>query len=87
MKNLSISSDLNEKLFDIKNENDIIFKITSYFPLKSDEKQEIMKSIEKSTDSTVEFKSIFSDDVSDDEWNNSKKQIIKKFQDELMKID
>lgn len=87
MKNLSISSDLKEKLFDIKNENDIIIKITSYFPLKSDEKQEIMNSIERSPDSTVEFKSIFSDDVSDDEWNNSKKQIIKKFQDELMKID
>ena len=87
MKKFKISSNLEEKIFDIKSDGDIILKITSYFPLKSEEKQVIQKSLEKFQSSNIDFKSIFSDEVSDQEWSNSKKQIIKKFQDELMEID
>ena len=87
MKKFKISSNLEEKIFDIKSDGDIILKITSYFPLKSEEQQVIQKSLEKFQSSNIDFKSIFSDEVSDQEWSNSKKQIIKKFQDELMEID
>ena len=34
-----------------------------------------------------EFHSIFSDHVSEQEWNKSKAQIIKRFRDELFDID
>lgn len=33
------------------------------------------------------FHSIFSDHISEQEWNKSKTQIIKRFQDELFDID
>jgi len=34
-----------------------------------------------------EFHSIFSDNVTDDEWNKTKNQIKKRFQNELFDID
>ena len=87
MKKLDISSDLEEKIYDLKNDGNQILKITTYFPLKSEDKQEILKSIEKIQNTSVDFKSIFSDDITDQDWICSKEQIKKKFHDELMKID
>jgi hypothetical protein len=55
--------------------------------LNSEEKQEILKEMDQTKKSPVEFKSIFSDEISQQEWLNSKEQIKKRFRDELMKID
>ena len=87
MKKLSISPDLEEKIYDLKFDENGISKITSYFPLNNVERQEILKTIEKNNESSVDFKSIFSDQISNEEWNKSKEQIKKKFQDELVEID
>jgi len=88
LKNLAISSDLQEKIYDVKRDsNENIVKITTYFPLNSQEKQKILASVEKTKRSKINFKSIFSDEISEQEWVKSKGQIKKKFQDELMEID
>lgn len=87
MKKISISADLEEKIYDLKiNGNEILSKITTYFPLNIKEKQEILKAL-NSKEKSVVFKSIFSDKVSEEEWNKTKEQIKKKFQDELLDID
>jgi len=88
MKKLSILPELEEKIYDLKIEADVgLSHITTYFPLSSEEKQEILKEMDQTKKSPVEFKSIFSDDISQQEWLNSKEQIKKRFRDELMKID
>ena len=88
MKKLSISEDLEEKIYDLQvMETNIVSKITTYFPLNQKEKQEILNAIDPTKKSSVDFKSIFSDEISTQEWFNSKEQIKKKFQDELMEID
>lgn len=88
MKKLLLSSELEEKIFDLTvDEDGVLFKILTYFPLDHLEKQEILRSVGKTTENSIKFKSIFSDEISDKEWNNSKKQIRKKFQDELVDID
>ena len=50
------------------------------------EKQAILNLIDDSK-SFDGFHSIFSDHISKKEWNKSKSQIIKRFQDELFDID
>ena len=88
MKKLSILPELEEKIYDLKIEGDAgLSQITTYFPLNSEEKQEILKEMEQTKKSPVEFKSIFLDEISPQEWNNSKEQIKKRFREELMKID
>ena len=88
MKKIEISPDLREKIYDFNSDNkDQIITITSFFPLKLGEKQEITNSLDKIKDTHVNFKSIFSDDISEQEWMKNKEQIKKKFQDELMGID
>ena len=88
MKKLSISEDLEEKIYDLQiTGTNIVSKIITYFPLNQKEKQEILKAIDQTKKSSVDFKSIFSDEISTQEWLNSKEQIKKKFQDELMEID
>lgn len=73
MKKSPISSDLEEKIYDLKiNGNGILSKITSYFPLNATEKQEILKAIGTPKKSSVYFKSIFSDKISEQEWSTSK---------------
>ncbi len=84
MAKLILPSHLEDKIFEIKYFDDNIFKITSYFPLSDSEKQEI-KSIMNIDFSG--FHSIFSDNISDDEWNRTKEQIKKRFNDELFEID
>ena len=88
MKNSSLSSYLEEKIYDLKFDgNENLSKIITYFPLTQKEKQEILGTVEKTNEFPIEFKSIFSDEISDQEWNHSKEQIRKKFQDELVNID
>ena len=86
MKKLEISSGLQEKIYDLQSTNAEILKITTYFPLSHKEKLEVLESAEK-INSIVDFKSIFSDMISETEWIKTKERIKKKFQDELMNID
>ena len=78
MKNSSLSSDLEEKIYDQKFDgHGNLSKIITYFPLTLKEKQEILGTIEKTKEFPIKFKSIFSDEISDQEWNHSKEQIKK----------
>ncbi|MCV0412313.1 MAG: hypothetical protein K5782_04835 [Nitrosarchaeum sp.] len=79
---MDLSENLREKIYDIKESQNNFLKIVSYFPLSEDEKQSILKKTRH-----VDFRSIFSDHVSEEEWNKTKHQIIKRFQNELFDID
>ncbi|MCJ8307107.1 MAG: hypothetical protein HRU07_08690 [Nitrosopumilus sp.] len=77
---------LKDKLYEIKfDSNNIVSKIVSYFVLSEQEKQTISSLIKN--EFFDEFYSIFSDNVTDEEWNKTKDQIRKKFNDELLDID
>jgi len=81
-----IPLELTDKIFQIKfNSEHTIEKITSYFPLTEQECM-IINSISKQ-DHFSNFNSIFSDTVTDEEWNKTKDQIKQKFQSELFDID
>ena len=83
---LNISSNLKEKIFDLKvNSDGKIIKVVSYFPLSVKERQMVLTAIDNNLFDN--FSSIFSDTVTDDEWNSTKEQIKKKFHDELFNID
>jgi len=87
MNSLNLPVSLKEKIYQIKpNSQNDFFKIVSYFPLSEVEKQTIVNLMgdSKFLDG---FYSIFSDHISEKEWNESKSQIIKRFQDELFDID
>ena len=86
MKTLDIPSEIEDKIFEIKiNSDESIFKIISYFPLSSPERQTLTSLMDQPNFS--EFHSIFTDNVTDDEWNKTKDQIKKRFQNELFDID
>jgi hypothetical protein len=86
MNHLNLPVNLKEKIYQIKKDSQNDFsKIVSYFPLTEDEKQ-MIATLDNSK-SFYEFHSIFSDHISEQEWNKSKAQIIKRFQDELFDID
>ncbi|WP_316505730.1 hypothetical protein [Nitrosopumilus sp.] len=78
---------LEDKIFEIQFEagNHILSKIVSYFPLTDLERQEILALM--NDESFDAFRSIFSDVISEDEWNRTKEQIKKKFQSDLFDID
>jgi hypothetical protein len=78
------SASLNDKIFEIKSESGNISKVISYFPFSEKERMEIKKILGDDFDS---FGSIFTDVVSDEEWEKTKVQIKKKFNDELFHID
>ncbi|MHA7733652.1 hypothetical protein [Nitrosopumilus sp. S6] len=84
MKKLTLPPYLEDKIFEIKYSDDTVFKITSYFPLADSEKQEIRSILNMDFSG---FYSIFTDKVSDEEWNRTKDQIKKRFNDELFGID
>ncbi|ABX12604.1 hypothetical protein Nmar_0708 [Nitrosopumilus maritimus SCM1] len=75
---------LEDKIFEIKYDSNTVSKITSYFPFSDSEKQEITSIVNVDF---LEFHSIFTDTVSDEEWNRTKDQIKKRFNDELFNID
>lgn len=81
MDNLNLPTPIKEKIFQIDSQNNLL-KIVSYFPLSEYEKQIFLDNYK-----FVEFHSIFSDHVSEEEWNKTKHQIIRRFQDELFDID
>ena len=87
MKNLNLPANLKDKIYQINvNSQNDFSKIVSYFPLSADEKQLIVTLMNNSK-SFDGFSSIFSDHISEQEWDKSKVQIIKRFQDELFDID
>jgi len=84
MSKIILPSNLEDKIFEIKYDSGAISKITSYFPLSDSEKQKIVSI------TNVDFSgfySIFTDTVSEEEWNRTKDQIKKRFNDELFGID
>jgi len=86
MKVSDVPLELTDKIFQIKfNSDQSVEKITSYFPLSENER--LMINSISGQDSFSNFKSIFSDTVSDEEWNKTKEQIKKRFQNELFDID
>ena len=81
-----IPLELTDKIFQIKfNPDQSIEKITSYFPLSEQDRQ-MINSI-SGQDVFSNFNSIFSDTVTDEEWDKTKEQIKKLFQSELFDID
>ena len=81
-----IPLNLTDKIFQIKfNSDHSIGKIISYFPLTPKERS-MLNSI-SGQDDFSNFHSIFSDTVTDDEWDKTKEQIKKRFQNELFDID
>ena len=81
-----IPLNLTDKIFQIKfNSDHLIEKIISYFPLTS-KVRSLLNSI-SGQDDFSNFHSIFSDTVTDDEWDKTKEQIKKRFQNELFDID
>ena len=81
-----IPLELTDKIFQIKfNPDQTIEKITSYFPL-SEQECLLINSI-SGQDVFSNFNSIFSDTITDEEWNKTKEQIKKRFQSELFDID
>jgi len=86
VKTLEIPYDIKDKIFEIKlNSDKSIFKIISYFPLSELERKTLISLLNRPNFS--EFHSIFTDTVTDDEWNKTKNQIKKRFQNELFDID
>ena len=86
MKIIDIPSEVEDKIFEIKlNSDKSIFKIISYFPLSELERKTIVSLLNH--DNFSEFHSIFTDIISNDEWNKTKNQIKKRFQNELFDID
>ena len=86
MEILDIPLELTDKIFQIKfNPEQSIEKIISYFPLSEQERLMINSISGQNTFSN--FNSIFSDTVTDEEWNKTKEQIKKRFQSELFDID
>ena len=81
-----IPLELTDKIFQIKfNPDQTIEKITSFFPL-SEQECLLINSI-SGQNAFSNFNSIFSDTVTDEEWNKTKEQIKKRFQSELFDID
>ena len=81
-----IPLELSDKIFQIKfNPDQSIEKITSYFPLS--EQERLMINSISGQDTFSNFNSIFSDTVTDEEWNKTKEQIKKRFHSELFDID
>ena len=81
-----IDFELKEKIFEIKTDsNNLILKIISYFPLTELDQNNLISIINQPN--FVNFNSIFTDNITDDEWSKTKNQIKKRFQNELFDID
>jgi len=82
---MNFPSHIQDRIFEIRYSDNLVSKIISYFPFSESEKQEIFSIL--INDTFDGFHSIFTDFVSDEEWNKTKDQIKKKFNDELFDID
>ena len=86
MKVFNIPSEIEDKIFEIKYHSDeSILKIISYFPLSKLERKTIVSLSNQVNFS--EFYSIFTDTITDNEWDKTKNQIKNRFQNELFDID
>lgn len=85
MKTPNLPANLKEKIYQIEYSQNDFSKIISYFPLSDDEKQLLFDL--NNLESFNVFSSIFSGHISDEEWDISKVQIKKRFNDELFDID
>jgi hypothetical protein len=86
LKISDIPFNLKDKFFEITfYSNESIDKIISYFPLSEKERLIIISISKQPTFSN--FHSIFTDTITDDQWNKTKDQIKKRFQNELFDID
>ena len=64
---------LKDKIFEIRYDSDLVSNIISYFPFSESEKQEICNVL--NMDTFDGFHTIFTDSVSNDEWNKTEKII------------
>ena len=86
MKTIDIPYKIKDKIFEIKyTSKESVFKIISYFPLSELECRTLTSQLKQPN--FPEFYSIFTDNVTDDQWNKTKDQIKKRFQNELFDID
>ena len=86
MTKLNLPSHLKDKIFEIQFESDeTVSKIISYFPFSESEKQTILSILKK--EMFEGFHSIFTDAITEEDWNRTKEQIKKKFRNELFDID
>jgi len=86
LKPFNIPDNIKDKIFEIKFHSDkSIFKIISYFPLSETECQIIISVLDQPDFSA--FHSIFTNTVTDDDWNKTKNQIKQRFQNELFDIN
>jgi len=87
MNYFGLPEHLFDKIYAIRtNEAENVSKLVSYFPLSDDEQKEIQNLLgSKLTHGN--FHSIFSDVITDEDWEESKVQIKKRFQSELFDID
>ena len=87
MNDISLPEHISDKIYEIKTDDkNIIFKVISYFPLSDGEKKEILDILGQNF-RFDNFNSIFSDSISDEEWEKSKAQIKIRFRNELFDID
>ena len=85
MNKISFPNYLEDKIFEIRYDSNLISKIISYFPFSESEKRKIRSIL--NMNAFDGFDSIFTDVISDDEWHRTREQIKKKFKDELFDID
>ncbi|MDH3341824.1 MAG: hypothetical protein OEL84_11165 [Nitrosopumilus sp.] len=85
MDKIDFPNYLEDKIFEIRYDYNLISKIISYFPFSESEKKKVRSVLNMATFDG--FHSIFTDVISDDEWNETREQIKKKFKDELIDID
>ena len=82
MKEPPLRSYLEDRIFEIRHTDGMVSRITSYFPLGESEMREIFLAI----GTKPEIRSIFADEISDEEWERTRTQIKKRFNDELIGI-
>ncbi|MBT8242492.1 MAG: hypothetical protein HKO48_00265 [Nitrosopumilus sp.] len=86
MTRTKLPEHLEDKIFEIRYlSDDSVSKIISYFAFSESEKEEILLAL--NDESFDGFHSIFTDNVTEEQWSKTKEQIKKKFKDELFDID
>jgi len=85
MDKINFPNYLEDKIFEIRYNSNLISNIFSYFPFSESEKKKVRSVLNMAAFDG--FHSIFTDVISDDEWNKTREQIKKKFTDELIDID
>lgn len=83
---VDIPTHLEDKIFEIKfGDHGSISKIISYFPFSELERREMLSVLNK--EFFDGFRSIFTDNITEEEWVKTRDQIKDKFKTELFDID